>query len=101
MKNYERPVQNLFFMNFYVYILFSLNDNKLYVGQTGNLENRLLEHNSGKIKSTKNRRPLTLIHNEIFLTRSEAMKREKFLKSLYSARFKQKLVRAYLMKNKF
>ena len=100
-ENFGRPVQNLFFMQFFVYILFSLKDRKLYVGQTNNIKRRFLEHNSGKIESTKARRPFVILHQEEFLTRREAMKREKFLKSLYSARFKQKLVKEYLEKNKF
>jgi len=76
-----------------------LKDKKLYVGHTDNLEKRLNEHNDGKVISTQKRRPLILLHNERFLTRSLAMRREKFLKSLYGARFKQKLVKNYL-KNK-
>ncbi len=43
---------------FTVYILLSEKDNKRYIGFTHNLERRLTEHNSGKVKSTKNRIPL-------------------------------------------
>jgi len=82
-----------------VYILYSLKDQDLYVGQTNNLEKRLIEHRQGKIKSTKNRQPLVIIHRESFSTRREAMKREKFLKSLYSARFKRIILKEYLEKS--
>ncbi len=99
--NFGRPVQNLFFMQFFVYILLSLKDNGLYVGQTGDIQDRLHEHNAGKVNSTKARRPFIVLHQESYPTRAEAMKREKFLKSLYSAKFKQKLVKEYLKKNKF
>jgi putative endonuclease len=85
-------------MLFSVYILLSLKDNKLYVGQTDNFERRIKEHNSGKVYSTKNRRPLIVLHGEEFSNRAIAMRREVFLKSLYSARFKQKLKKEYLMK---
>jgi len=81
-----------------VYILYSQKDKKLYVGQTTNLKKRIIEHAEGKVKSTKNRRPLTLIHKESFTTRYDAMRREKFLKSLYGARFKQKILKNYLNK---
>jgi putative endonuclease len=76
---------------FNVYILYSHKDRQLYVGQTNDLEQRLTRHNNGHVGATKYRRPLTCIHNESFDTRTEAMAREKFLKSLWSARFKNKL----------
>ena len=66
---------------FRVYVLKSGNDGNYYIGHTNNLANRLLRHNNGYVKSTRNRRPLTLVYEELFKTRSEAMKREKFLKS--------------------
>ncbi|MDZ7798506.1 MAG: GIY-YIG nuclease family protein [Patescibacteria group bacterium] len=50
-------------------------------GQTVNLNNRIKKHNQGKCPYTKGRKPWKLIYHEIFKTRSEAMKREKFLKS--------------------
>ncbi|MBI5403672.1 MAG: GIY-YIG nuclease family protein [Ignavibacteriae bacterium] len=65
---------------YHVYVLKSLKDGKLYIGQTGNLEKRLLKHNSGMCKSTKSRLPLELIYKEEYNTRSEAIKREKELK---------------------
>ncbi|MEJ5351107.1 MAG: GIY-YIG nuclease family protein [Melioribacteraceae bacterium] len=66
---------------FYVYVLLSLKDFKRYIGFTENLHRRLWEHNSGLVKSTKNRRPLKLIYHESFSSKHEAMMREKFFKS--------------------
>jgi len=65
---------------FYVYILKSIKDQNGYIGTTDNLENRLMRHNKGEVKSTKYRRPFILIYNEEFDTLSEARKREWFLK---------------------
>ena len=64
-----------------VYVLRSLKNNYRYIGQTNNIDKRLAEHNSGLSKSTKNIRPLVLDYSEEYATRSEAMKRERFLKS--------------------
>ncbi|MFH1543063.1 MAG: GIY-YIG nuclease family protein [Patescibacteria group bacterium] len=47
-------------MIYYVYVLKSKKDSKLYYGFTRNLNKRLVEHNSGKVTSTKYRRPLHL-----------------------------------------
>ncbi len=66
---------------FYVYILRSAKDGKRYVGMTENLERRMNEHESGRVKSTKNRRPLKQIHTETYSTKQEAEAREKFYKT--------------------
>ncbi|MDO8529555.1 MAG: GIY-YIG nuclease family protein [bacterium] len=74
-------------MHYFVYILKSLKDFKLYIGQTNNLDERINRHNSGKVTATKYRRPFELIHSETFGSRSETMKREKYLKSLKSSEY--------------
>lgn len=66
---------------FRVYVLKSRKDNKRNIGFIKNLPRRLNEHNNGIVKSTKNRSPFVLIHSEIFDTKEEAMRREKFFKS--------------------
>jgi len=66
---------------FYVYILFSYKDKKLYTGYTTNLRNRLSQHARGEVRSTANRRPLKLIHYEYFINEGDAKACEVFLKS--------------------
>jgi len=68
---------------FYVYVLKSLRNGKRYVGYTGTSpQQRLEEHNSKKQTSyDKGNAPFVLIYTELLDTRSDAMKREKFLKS--------------------
>lgn len=68
---------------YYVYILYSLKDGKLYIGFTNNLKKRLTEHAGGKVEATKNRLPIKLIHYEYFINRADAEARERFLKSGY------------------
>lgn len=83
-------------MKYTVYILFSKKDDGLYVGHTSNLSKRFKEHASGRVKSTHRRLPLILIHQEVFNTRREATKREKFLKSLYGAKEKRGIIKNFL-----
>ncbi len=64
---------------FYVYIL-KFKNNQLYTGFTSDLKRRVKQHNSGGVKSTRNRRPLVLIHYEAYLRESDARRREKYLK---------------------
>ena len=66
---------------YYVYVLESLSHHTRYVGSTDNVSKRFEEHNKGKCRYTKGRSPWKLIYTEEFKTRSEAMQREKFLKS--------------------
>jgi putative endonuclease len=69
-------------MPYFVYILKSEVTRNSYVGHTANLEKRLTEHNNGKSISTRNKRPWKLIYQEEFQTRSEAISREKYFKSI-------------------
>lgn len=65
---------------YYVYILL-LNNGNLYKGITSNLQRRISEHKLGKVKSTQNNRPLKLICYEAYLLKSDAERRERFLKT--------------------
>ena len=65
---------------YYLYILKSARDRKLYIGSTNDLKRRLSEHNSGKEVSTKSRIPFELRYYEAFSSESEARKREYSLK---------------------
>ena len=87
-------------MIYFVYILYSHKDRKLYVGCSKNVDERLKEHNCGKVVATKNRRPFSLIYSEKIGGKTEAFNRERFLKSLWSARFKKKVLSDYLQQNK-
>lgn len=65
---------------FYVYVLRSKVDKSLYIGCTGNLRKRFVEHNEGKTKSIKHKRPLVLIYYEAYRDKTDARKREIELK---------------------
>ena len=67
---------------YYVYILQSEKDDKLYIGQTNNINKRLERHNKGQVIATRNRRPFELIGYKEYETRKEAMEIEKYLKKL-------------------
>jgi len=75
----------------YVYILYSKKDKKFYTGKTSNLLVRLEKHIKGQVGSTKNRRPLVLVHCEVFKTGGEAFLREKELKYPSAGKLKSEL----------
>lgn len=66
---------------FYIYILKSKIDNKLYTGFSKDLKKRIKDHDNGNVDSTRKRRPLELIYYEAYSEKSLALKREKFLKT--------------------
>jgi putative endonuclease len=69
-------------MEFTVYVLFSKTSDKIYIGYTSNLSERLLSHNILATKGwTIKFRPWGIIHSEVFPNKAEAMRREKQLKS--------------------
>ena len=69
-------------LKYYAYILKSLKDEKYYYGSCADINKRLIEHNSGKMKSTKYRLPFVLHYFEEFESMNEAFKREKFFKTI-------------------
>lgn len=66
---------------YYVYVIRSLKNRRLYTGSTDNVKRRLYEHNSGLSKATKYTRPFELLHQEQYDSRSEAYRREMYLKT--------------------
>jgi putative endonuclease len=68
-------------MFYFVYVLLSEKDNRLYTGYSCDLKKRIELHNKGKVESTKERRPLRLIYFEGCLNQQDASRREKYLKS--------------------
>ncbi len=84
---------------FYIYILYSEKDKKLYTGFAGDLRKRITKHKKGFVKSTKDRRPLNLIHYEAFINESDAKRREIFLKSGYGEKEIAILLQNYFQSN--
>jgi len=65
---------------FHVYILFSCKCDRYYIGSAEDVTIRLLRHNAGAVKSTKNCIPWEIKYYQVFETRTEALKREPALK---------------------
>ena len=61
-----------FFMEYFVYILYSQSKGRYYVGSTGNLEDRMTRHKQGRSKATKAGRPWQLVFKKQFQDRSSA-----------------------------
>jgi putative endonuclease len=84
---------------FFVYILKSKKDEKLYIGYSSNLRERIKAHIQGRVASTKNRRPLIIIYYEAYSDMQDAKNREIFLKSGSGHRFLKNQLRIYFEKH--
>ena len=80
---------------YWLYVLRSSKDNRLYIGVSNNPEKRLREHNAGKNKSTRHRRPFVLVYKETFESKQEAFKYEWLVKHRvqYYWQLKKKIAR--------
>ncbi len=84
----------------YVYVLTSYRDGKQYVGFTRDLRARYKAHNEGKSFATAPRRPLSLIYYEACTERSDAERREQYLKTTGGRRFLAKRMKDYFRNSK-
>lgn len=84
-------------MFFYVYVLESAVDGNRYIGFTNDLAKRLEEHKKGRVRSTKLRRPLSLIYFEACVNQKDATRREKYFKQTGGRRFLSKRLREHYL----
>lgn len=84
----------------FVYLLHSKKTDRFYVGLTCDLKKRLKEHNSGSNFSTKPYTPWELIFFEGYLEKSDASRREKYLKTSQGSRLVKRMIKDYVYKLK-
>ena len=78
--------------SYWVYILKSDKDHRFYIGSAANVQARLKFHNAGLQRSTKNRIPFKLVYSEELPSKTEALKREKQIKSWKGGNAFKKLI---------
>lgn len=80
-------------MSAYVYIV-RCSDNTLYTGWSTDVDRRVKTHNAGKgARYTKKRRPVILVYKETLSCKSDALRREREIKS-FSRKEKIQLIDA-------
>jgi len=82
---------------FYVYLLECKDDKSWYVGYTDDLRARVKRHNDGTgARTTSLKQNWRIIYYEAYLLKSDALGREKFLKSGSGRIFLKKQLKNYL-----
>ncbi len=82
---------------YYVYVLKSLKDHKLYIGSASDLKKRIEAHNSGAVPATKSRYPFKLVFYEAFLSKTDALCDEKFFKTGYGREVLKEKIKGSLL----
>ncbi|MBP9818314.1 GIY-YIG nuclease family protein [Candidatus Shapirobacteria bacterium] len=82
-------------MYYFTYVLQSKIDSSLYIGWTNNLKHRFLQHNSGKVFSTKLKIPYKIIYFECCLNEKDAIVREKSLKTGFGRKYIKNRLNSY------
>lgn len=82
---------------FYVCVLKSLKDSKFYVGYTANLRSRIAAHENGTVLSTRTGLPIDIVYYEASRIESDALRRGKYLKSIYGKRYIRNRIRDDLL----
>lgn len=77
----------------WVYVLKSEKDSIRYIGSGEDVQERIRRHNKGDYRFTKGHRPWRLLYSEQYKSRSEAMRREKFLKSGQGRKLLDKIIK--------
>jgi putative endonuclease len=65
---------------YYVYFL-QMNNGQIYTGSTHDLKVRMLEHTRGNVRTTSRYLPVSIIGYEAYQLKSDAQRREKYLKT--------------------
>ena len=80
-------------MSYFIYILRSSKSYHYYIGSAADPDERLVRHNAGATPSTKIGRPWKIVYTEIFPTKTDAFKREIYLKRMKSKTYLENLIR--------
>ena len=82
---------------FFVYVLENQNDRSWYIGFSSNIEQRIIDHRNGSgARTTRIKKDWELIYYEAYVVRSDALGREKFLKSGSGRKYLKKQLKNYL-----
>ena len=77
----------------FVYALYSTSHNRIYIGMSKRVEERLSEHNHGKVRSTKSFVPWLKVYEKKIGSRKEAREYEKHLKTTVGRRMIKEIIK--------
>jgi putative endonuclease len=79
---------------YWTYIIYSAGYDKYYIGYSSDIEKRVAAHNHEKNKGyTKRYQPWALVYSKRFSSKAEAMRHEKYLKSLKNKGYLKEIIK--------
>ena len=72
---------------YYVYVLKSKTRTQFYVGYSADLRKRFEAHQNNESRSTRNKGPWELVYYEACQSKTDALIREKYLKTAWGKRY--------------
>ena len=85
---------------FYIYVLYNIDKNFLYVGYSEDVKNRYAAHKNGEVTSTKAYKPLELIHYEAYRNMKDAKRREEYFKTTKGRVTLKQMLKEYFAESK-
>lgn len=82
------------------YVLYSLKDHQFYTGSSSNFNQRSVQHEEGKSKSTAPRRPFVPLLCEYYFSKKDASRREEYFKTTAGKRTLRLILRESLIEVK-
>jgi len=80
-------------MTYFIYLLYSETRDRYYIGSSSDPKERLIRHNAGATPSTKSGKPWKIVYTENYSSKTEALKRETYLKRMKSRVYIENLIR--------
>ena len=77
---------------YHLYILYSKSLDRYYIGQTKQVEKRLIKHNKGHSRATKTGIPWELVFSVSFESKTESLRAEKWLKKMKSREITEQVI---------
>ena len=92
---FERKYRGMY----YVYYLL-MSNGKVYTGSTSDLRRRFSEHKRGHVRTSGKYLPVRLIGYEAYILKSDAQRREKYLKTTEGKRYFRQQFRDIISQDK-
>ena len=83
---------------YYVYLL-KMSNSQIYTGSTSDLKLRMRRHESGNVTTTSKYLPVTMLGYEAYSLKTDAQRREKYLKTTEGKRLLRQQYRDIINKN--
>ena len=77
----DMGVPSYYYGHMYCVYFLRMSNGQIYTGSTGELQNRVVQHENGHVTTTSKYLPVQLVGYEAYICKSDAQRREKYMKT--------------------